>query len=307
MKLSNIELSSVRYIKLGEAGAWEKECLSKGIVRFGFGSQDPDKFELSNRGQWSGLTAAFLAEGRSKSVATRFANECRLFFEDEGQTLWITFVEQRLCWGLMRPGRPVSHPDGDGVYRSLEGGWRSTDANGELLTIDRLSGALTRLTSYRGTSCKVDKAAYVVNRINGLKTPQVEAGIAALNQLRTSVADMMRLLTPQDFELLVELVFASSGWRRLGVVGKTQKTIDIDVELPSTRERAFIQVKSSTSSRDLSTYIERVEDPYDKMFFVFHTGSAATEDPRVRVIGPDDLATLVVDAGLSDWLIRKVS
>jgi hypothetical protein len=32
--------------------------------------------------------------------ATRFTNETRLFFEDDGTTLWITFVGERLYWGL---------------------------------------------------------------------------------------------------------------------------------------------------------------------------------------------------------------
>jgi hypothetical protein len=43
------------------------------------------------------------------------------------------------------------------------------------------------------------------------------------------------------------------------------------------------------------------------MFFVFHSGNADTDDRRVTVIGPSQLAELVVDAGLVSWLIRKVS
>ncbi len=38
-------------------------------------------------------------------------------------------------------------------------------------------------------------------------------------------ATARRLLEPQDFELLVDLVFSTSGWRRVGVVGGTQKTL----------------------------------------------------------------------------------
>jgi hypothetical protein len=43
------------------------------------------------------------------------------------------------------------------------------------------------------------------------------------------------------------------------------------------------------------------------MFYVFHSGKADTDDPRVTVIGPEQLADLVMDAGLVSWLIRKVS
>jgi hypothetical protein len=104
-------------------------------------------------------------------------------------------------------------------------------------------------------------------------------------------------------------VFSTSGWQRQGIVGKTQKTLDLDLVLPSTGERAFVQVKSKTRSAELAKYVGKLENlgPYDVMFYVFHSGEAKTEDDRVNVIGPEKLAELVVDAGLANWLIRKVS
>ena len=80
--------------------------------------------------------------------------------------------------------------------------------------------------------------------------------------------------------------------------------------LPSTGERAFVQVKSKTNSKELADYVAQLDEqgPYDKMFYVFHSGEAdAGDDDRVRVIGPDKLAEMVIDAGLTNWLIRKVS
>jgi len=43
------------------------------------------------------------------------------------------------------------------------------------------------------------------------------------------------------------------------------------------------------------------------MFFGYHSGEASTADERVTIIGPERPAEMVVDAGLIDWLIRKVS
>ena len=43
------------------------------------------------------------------------------------------------------------------------------------------------------------------------------------------------------------------------------------------------------------------------MFFVFHTGDVTIDDDRVTVIGPDRFAEMVVEAGLTSWLLRKVS
>lgn len=304
---SVVQPRAVRYIKLGEGGDWEPECLREGIVRFGFGTSDPERFRQCQAGQWTELARSFEASGKTKSVATRFANESRDFFDDDGSTLWITFMGRTLQWGFCEPEPPQPHKDGDGVYRRIRGGWTATDLHGERLTMDRLSGALTQLASYRGTSCSVKASDYAIRRINGTRLPEVQHAIAVQEAMWEALVPLMRLLVPQDFELLVELVFAASGYRRIEIVGKTQKTIDLDLELPITGKRAFVQVKSKTSSAELARYVELIEEQYDEMFFVFHTGSARTDDKRVVVIGPSELARRVFDAGLSDWLIRKTS
>ena len=122
------------------------------------------------------LREGFLAEGKTASTATRFPNEIRTFFEDRGSILWITFFGERLGWGFLDalPAQPSD--DGRGVWRLVSGGGKHTDINGDALTKERLTGSLTKLAAYRGTSCSVD-----------------------------------------EVELLVDLVFASCGWRRLGV------------------------------------------------------------------------------------------
>jgi hypothetical protein len=299
----------VRYIKLGREGRWEEECLKKGIIRFGYGSATDKRFPICQKSCWPDLMASFIEEGKDKGTATRFTNETRLFFEDAGSVLWITFIHEQLQWGFLKPKAAERHESGDGVFRVVEGGWRSTDINGEPLTKDRLSGAVTKLAAYRGTSCDVDVADYVIRRINGQKTPEVERAVAAIQELKASVVEMVKLLGPKDFENLVDLVFSISGWRRLGVVGKTQKTLDLDLLLPSTGERAFVQVKSKTNQAEFNEYVAQFEalETFDRMFFVFHSGNAQTDDAGLTVIGPDKLAEMVVDAGLATWLVRKVS
>jgi hypothetical protein len=89
--LSEINPVRVRYIKLGEAGRWEKECIEKGIVPFGFDSANAKRFPLCRAGKWDELTDTFIAEGRAKGTATRFTNETRQFFEDDGGTLLDNF------------------------------------------------------------------------------------------------------------------------------------------------------------------------------------------------------------------------
>src|SRR6266571_266213 len=301
--MPTINPARVRYIKLGEKGIWEKECLDKSMIRTGLDGATAERFPLCSARQWDELMRSFIARGRTQRIATRFTNEIRLFFEDDGSTLWITFVGQRLWWGLLQPSPAELHEDGDSVRRAVAGGWCGTDLNGEPLTKDRLSGAVTMLAAYRGTSCKVVRAEDVVRRINGHTTPEVERAVATLKTLKASVVDLMKLLGPRDFETLVDLVFTTSGWRRLGEVGKTQKTLDLDLVLPSTGDRAFVQVKSNTTSAELGEYVGKIEeDVYDRMFYVYHSGEAATDHERVTVIGPEKLADLVLDAGLVNWL-----
>jgi len=120
----------------------------------------------------------------------------------------------------------------------------------------------------------------------------------------------MRLLSWQDFELLVDLVFTNTGWRRIGQVGKTQKTIDFELVLPTTGERAFVQVKSYARKRDLADYVDQLKDSeaYERMFFVWHSGDVGeVEENNVVLIGPERLARMVFDAGLTSWLLDKVS
>lgn len=96
---SMIRPSRVRYIKLGEAGRWEKECLTESIIRFGFGSARPERFALCTGKNWPKLTDSFIADGRSQGVATRFTNEVRTLFEDSESTFGLLSLARR-CTGV---------------------------------------------------------------------------------------------------------------------------------------------------------------------------------------------------------------
>ena len=188
------------------------------------------------------------------------------------------------------------------------GGWEAACLEQGIIRIGFGSAAAERFRFCRAGRWR-DVADYCVRRINGQQVPEVEQALETTRAMGDAILGLMRLLTFHDFETLVDLIFSTSGWRRVGRVGGTQKTLDIDLILPSTNERAFVQVKSRTTSAQLADYVGRFGelDAYDRMFYVYHTGEAATDDDRVTVIGPDQLAPLVMDAGLVSWLIRKVS
>ena len=123
-----------------------------------------------------------------------------------------------------------------------------------------------------------------------------------------SIRGLMGLLQWRDFELLVELVFAQSGWRRESASGGTQKTIDIELLLPTTGESAFVQVKSRTNQAQLDDYVKRFAARDDaKMFYVYHTAEASLTctAPNVALVGPQRLAEMTLETGLFNWLLKK--
>ena len=188
-------------------------------------------------------------------------------------------------------------------------GWHNKSVGGKPLRISELNGALTRTAAYRMTICAVEQFDYLIRKINDEDLPQVTAAKAAKSSLLDSTVDLMKLLTWQDFELLVELVFSQSGWRRVSASGGTQKTIDIELILPTTGETAFVQVKSRTNQAQLDDYIERFGERSDgRMFYVYHSANRELrgEGDRVSIVGPNRLAELVLETGLFDWLLKKV-
>lgn len=307
-----IRPSIVRYIKLGRAGGWERECITGAIARFGYGTEREERFRAALEARWPEITQMFLDDGRDQGTATRFTNDVRTFFTAGSETLWVTFYGQQLWWAFLDPSPPELHPDGHGTVRRVIDSWRGADVNGAALVNDRLAGSLTKIAAYRSTTFKLDDELrnYVVRRINDERSPQVEHAEAAMTAMRSAARELIGLLDPRDFELLVDLVFTDSGWRRLGPLGGTTKTLDLAIELPSTRERAFVQVKSATNDAELREYVAQLDDlgTFRRLFFVYHTGQVTDpDDDRVVIIGPVELADLVVDAGLVGWLIAKVS
>jgi hypothetical protein len=298
--------SRALYIKLGSSGGWEVESLCDGIMRFGY-KETP--FDAAAAGDWETVRAFWTECRGSAKTASQDLTQIQHFFEADENTLWMTFHGGYLYWCFAKPG-VTKHSDGEGHMRETVDGWHKTDINGTALTTDTLSGNLLKVQGFRGTICQVHAFDDLVKKLNGELLPEVKDALEAENQMVEHIVPLMRLLTWQDFELLVELIFSQSGWRRVGELGKTQKTVDLELLLPTTGERAFVQVKSSTSKQELDDYVARHEasDAYDKMFFVWHTGDIRTPDTDdVILLSPKRLARLVFDSGLTSWLRKKVS
>ena len=100
------------------------------------------------------------------------------------------------------------------------------------------------------------------------------------------------------------------GWRRVSATGGTQHTIDLELELPLTGERALVQVKSTlnqnTAEKVVADLTEAAGDA--RAFLVYHTAADQLHvgQENVTLIGPEALAEHVVDVGLTNWVMTKV-
>ena len=295
------------YIKLGARGDWEEESLREGLLRLGY---DEAPHEACTSGDWRVVWTAMRAIRANDGSATNDTTQIRAFYEADNETVFVTLANGLLHWCKAAPGVQL-HPSGQGRIRRTISGWHSKSAGGKSLTTDRLSGNLLKVQSFRGTICQVHALDYLLRKINDERLPEVAAAEDAEALLLSAIVGLMRLLTWQDFELLVDLVFSTSGWRRVSVLGRTQKTVDLELLLPTTGERAFVQVKSTARESDVSEYVERFTSSpaYNRMFFVWHTGMLGLDGhpPGVSLVGPDQLARMVIDAGLASWLREKVS
>jgi hypothetical protein len=299
--------SPVMYIKLGEGGKWEKQCTESGIIRFGY----TETSEKALCGDWDGVRDYGSARRKNQGAATRDLEQIKDFFEAGEDTIWITFYDRFLWWCRAKPG-PKLHPGGEGTYREVIDGWSKTDVAGSPLSFEKLSGKLLKTQAYRGTVCRVPESAYLIRKINCEVSEQLAQAIAAEEHLAVKILPLIEHLHPKDFELLVDLIFSTSGWRRLDPTGETLKLVDIVLELPTTNEKAYVQVKSVAKLEDIHKHVQYLKNSggFSRLFFVFHSGSVdPSEDygDNVHFIGGKKLAQMVVNAGLTSWVINKSS
>ena len=177
--------------------------------------------------------------------------------------------------------------------------------------MSRLSTKLTQLAAYRQTLCSVREQDYLLRRLNGVEEPIVAKALAARQSMIEAASEMIQSLHWADFETMVDLIFARSGWQRVSAVGGTQKDTDLVIEQPTTGERAFVQVKSKAAQAVFDDYAERFETDgtYDRMFFVCHSPIGSFDQPskpHIHIWTGGKLAEAAVTAGLQDWLIEAV-
>jgi hypothetical protein len=312
-KQNPITVTAARYIKLGKGGEFENLCFKDGTIRLGF---DEAPHIAAQKGDSKTVAQAFLERGLIQKTATDFTRQVMCFYDLSPDLLWITFSQGHLFWckaephveylGTKKEGRLIGSR-----LRKTKDGWHKTDINGHDLCISDLSGNLTKVSAYRSTICDIKGNAldYLFRKINGQTLPVVERAKKSCKEMQYALEGLIRELTPQDFELFVELIFSQSGWQRISRIGGTQKTIDLEFIQPLTNERAIVQVKSQTSQDELDAYLGILPDHNaERSFYVYHSPEKTLDvrDSSISLMGISALAQSALRSGLTEWLIKKI-
>lgn len=311
--MKRFDPKAVRYIKLGPGGRWVARCFDRGELHFGYPGVP---HELCQVGDWDGVVRHF-TEGHGKSLAKArdAAREIRDFYTLGGDCLWFTLEAGRLWWTFA--DLAVIWLGGDGEahgqrMRRTISGWQDTDVSGKPLRADRLSSRLTQLSAYRQTICSVKAEAYLLRRIKSEDEPIIAKAEAARSAVVLVAQEMIAGLHWADFEVLVDLLFARTGWQRISGLGGTIADIDLALFEPASGDRAFVQVKSQADQSTLENYIHRFDEAriYSRMFFVCHSPKGELRAPdrqNLHVWTGKVLAAMAVKTGLYDWLMERSS
>ena len=310
--MNPIDPKKIRYIKLGAGGSWVQPSFERGEIHFGYKTVP---HALCQRGDWDAVVRLLVDQGRSPGKAKDGAREVRDFYRLGSDCLWITFADARLCWAFAETEVVwlESEEDGRGArMRKTVDGWRKANIKGEPLRIDGLSTLLTQVAAYRQTICRIKPEAYLLRRINAVEEPVIARAREARSAMVAVAAEMIAVLHWADFETLVDLIFARSGWQRVSRVGGGLTDVDLILEQPATGEKAFVQVKSKAGQAVLDDYVDRFRrsGTYQRMFFVCHSpkGPLNVDDgEKLHMWAGDRLADAAVRAGLFDWLTERTA
>lgn len=302
-----IQAQTAYFIKLGEKGEWEEQCiLHENTVMLGFNNP---LHAVCLAGRWNEIYEYWIGQGKIKGKATEITNQIRTFYESGEETIWITFFRRRMYWCFAE--KEITQLADGRRIRKVKGAWEYHDIEGSPLTIENLSGKLTKVQGFQGTICSIEAFDYLTRKINHQKLPEVEKAEGTLATLLTDIEPLIQNLTWKDFELLVDLIFTHAGWQRISTVGKEEKSIYLDLMSPVTGRRAFVQIKSKSNMTVFENYMKQYNNmkEFSEMYFVVHTTdnsfSSWQDTPDIKLWDVTKLSKLVVDSGLTNWLIKK--
>lgn len=309
------------YIKLGHQEEYLKYCTKNSIIQIGFNLDNDEAFGYFINQDWNSLRGFYQAQQENNRRSGNLIGQLQRARSADSNFTWLTIENGHLYWATTSEGAEWERNNNGAILKVKN--WNRNDIQEKPLSNDRLPGWLIATSQYRGTVCNAAregkngedkrKAKTIQRLIQGRESLARSDLRTSEQKLKNIVKLSLKELTPKDFELLIELIFSRSGWRRVSVLGKTMKSIDLELELSTTGERAVVQIKSrQTTNETFQTFCDEVVDQWqcDKFFWVQHSGfipdSSKEENSKIVIWNAEKISDQVIESGLTSWLGNKI-
>jgi hypothetical protein len=306
--MQTIDFTNAYYIKLGSGGKYEESGIQENKLRFGWDSWPIAEI---NQRSWEALKDKYQHEYKNKGTATMDINALKTIVESTSNDIWITFYASQLWWCRVNEGEVFE--DEISRYRKVDGQWHNHNTHGHPLIINQIPGNISKVQRFQGTVCNVRAVEELRRLLNNQPSQAFQSISGAKEGLMQEVEKGLKGLHWKDFETLVDLIFRNAGWRRTSVMGETMKFADLELEEPITGDLYQVQIKSAATVDDFERYVQNFSyGSFRKFYFVVHSPEEKLAnyqgimDENVELILPRQLAQMVVDFGLTDWLLRKI-
>lgn len=304
--------TKVLFIKLGKGNAFSKDCIENSYIKLDYRTVDHN---LCLNKKWDEVYNHFVTkENTTKGVARSHTNQIKQFYEEDENTLWVTFHNNRLWWCFSKP--EIKKDEKNLKTRPVIGQWSDTDIlEKNKLLFSNLSGKLLKTQGFQGTICKVEAQDYTIAKIKGTQRKEAAEVEKAFNTLKEKLLVLIQDLQWQDFETLIDLIFRQMGWLRVSVLGENLKDIDIELQSLVTGEKAVVQIKAEADLKTFEKYEEKFSEIgyYDKYFFIASFPKqnliefANNYKSETNIYLGEKISELTISSGLTDWVINKTT
>jgi hypothetical protein len=304
--------NSVRYVKNGRSGSWWKTAQANKQIHAGW-KRVPDELIVKKN-----LPAIeqLLKVGERPGAKQDF-NQLRYLLEAPSNHVWVTFEDGFMWWCTVQDNVTIN-PEGESAESShfwltCTRPWSNASLAGRQLAISGLPGTVTTTAGFRATVCIPKDWEAILRLINGETDRDALNSADRRRDYELAVQKVVQRLSPQDFEVLIDLILARTGWERIAERGGVREGIDDEAENPAAGEIAFVQVKSSADQQVLSDYVKRFQERrerYARMIFAVHSPNGALTAPGelpVQIWTGEKVAELVVRLGLGRWVESRFS
>lgn len=303
---------TVRYVKNGKGGEWWASAKDLSQVHLGW---PYISHNLLKDADFPAIEARVREQYGLRKGATKDYKMLYSLLDSPSQHLWMTFQDGCMWWCTVHDNIHINVDQAKGsghFWLECNRPWSDKSLKGKHLAIADLPGPVTKTARFPATVCEPQEWSKILGVIKGEKHSDAGTAESARAAYQEAVKQLVGQLGPKDFELLIDLIFARSGWLRRGKLGGSEEGLDIEVENVATDEIAFVQVKSAAGQVALNKYVKLFSDRrehYQRMIFAVNNPSGTLNAPTgqpVQVWDGDKIANLVVRLGLGEWVAHRL-